>query len=313
MSTGGMRPLVYCMSITPFGKNGAIDEGALRAHLGRLIAANNGIYLGSPGSGEGYSLAAAELRTLYRIGVEEAAGKVPIHANIREGRSADDVLADIRIAIDAGVSLVQIYQLDPGHGMVPTYGEQEAYYREVLDAVDHPVAIAIHRYGYHVPPSLVSKLVREYPQIQVVDIGGLANSYFLELRNGLPGHIRFYTRTFNTFESLAMGSSGLILAENNVIPRTCERIVAGYAGGDLNMMTAAVRALEDFRNVVSPWVSGNARWIKAALRVLGLPGGESIIRKPYQLLSEKEHAALADAFRALDVTKLEELEAPRRV
>jgi dihydrodipicolinate synthase/N-acetylneuraminate lyase len=47
---------MFCMSQTPFRDDFSVDEAALRAHLRRLIAARNGIYMGSGGAGEGHVL-----------------------------------------------------------------------------------------------------------------------------------------------------------------------------------------------------------------------------------------------------------------
>ena len=39
--------IMFCMAATPFTEDGSLDEAGLRAHLRRLVAAGNGIYLGS--------------------------------------------------------------------------------------------------------------------------------------------------------------------------------------------------------------------------------------------------------------------------
>ena len=78
---------MFCMSATPFKEDGSLDEEGLRVHLRRLVAAGNGVYLGSGGAGEGHVLTVPELRRIYDIGVEECKGKVPTYANPREPRS----------------------------------------------------------------------------------------------------------------------------------------------------------------------------------------------------------------------------------
>ena len=47
---------IICMSITPFAMDGGLDEEAIRAHLGRMAAAEVGVVLGSLGTGEGHLL-----------------------------------------------------------------------------------------------------------------------------------------------------------------------------------------------------------------------------------------------------------------
>jgi len=96
------------------------------------------------GAGEAHVLTPQEMGRIYQIGVEEGKGKVPVYAGLREPRSAAAMYEVAKAAIDAGVDAVQIYQLDNGHGMIPNAREQEAYWRELLDEVDAPVAISIH-------------------------------------------------------------------------------------------------------------------------------------------------------------------------
>src|ERR1700748_1518307 len=108
------------MSQTPFHEDGSVDDDAMRAHLQRLVDAGNGIYLGSPGGGEGQMLSVAEHRQIYDIGVAVARGKVPWSATPRESRSAAEVYEIAKEAAAAGVDAIQLYGLSPGQVMIPS-------------------------------------------------------------------------------------------------------------------------------------------------------------------------------------------------
>ena len=142
---GAEKPTVFAMSITPFDEEGNLDENGFRDHLNRLGDAGVGVYLGSPGSGEGHAITDAERVRVYEIGVEVLKGRVPVHANPPEPRSAQQVLQWMHMAADAGVDCVELYALDAGHGMYPRPDEQLAYYEDVLNEFRHPVALSIHR------------------------------------------------------------------------------------------------------------------------------------------------------------------------
>ena len=60
----------FVISLTPYTKDGALDERGLRGHLRRLAAAGIGVYLGGSGSGEGYTLTEAERDRVFEIGCE---------------------------------------------------------------------------------------------------------------------------------------------------------------------------------------------------------------------------------------------------
>jgi 4-hydroxy-tetrahydrodipicolinate synthase len=302
---------MFCMSATPFAADGSLDEDALRAHLQRLVDAGNGVYLGSGGAGEGHVLTPAELRRIYDVGVSVCRGHVPVYANPRESRSAAAMYEVAREAVAAGVDVVQIYQLDAGHGMIPTLREQEAYFRELLAELQHPLAISIHAYaGYAAPPSLLAALIHDFPQVGAVNVMGPPNSYFMELRDALPESVLMYTSVLNVLQGFALGASGALLAENNVIPNVCRRIADGWASRDLDMASDAARTVQRFSNVVNRWAPSTARWVKMALHVLDLPAGNGVLRRPYLLPPEAEQADMARAFADLRIRELEGLPAP---
>ena len=67
---------LLCRIATPFlAEGGGIDEAGLRKFLQRFIDNRIGIVVGSSGTGEGYSLTAAELSLLFAIAVDECRGR----------------------------------------------------------------------------------------------------------------------------------------------------------------------------------------------------------------------------------------------
>ena len=89
----------------------------------------------------------------------------PTYANPREARTSAGMYEVARLAVDANVDSVQFYPMDGGHGMRPTYAEQEAYYRDLLDAIDHPVSISVHpAVGYTTPIPLLKRSATTTPR-----------------------------------------------------------------------------------------------------------------------------------------------------
>jgi 4-hydroxy-tetrahydrodipicolinate synthase len=302
------EPTVFCMSATPFTVADQIDEPGLRAHLRRMVAAGVGVYLGSGGAGEGHALSLGELRRVCEIGVEECAGRVPTYANPPEARTAAHMLAMVREAAVAGVEVVQIYPVDGGHAMKPTYAEQECYYRHILDRIDHPVALSVHIYSGFIPPiSLLQSLCQTYPQIVAINVMGTPIHYLVELRDAVPS-IAIYVRIVNLIEGLAVGCRGCLAAEPNIVPRLCRSIVDHYQAGDIGAAGAALANVVRFASIVDKWSPSTARWVKMAMKVLDLPGsGDGRLREPYLLPAQSELDAMAAAFQGLDVRGLEGL------
>jgi 4-hydroxy-tetrahydrodipicolinate synthase len=296
------------MAATPFTPDGKIDEGGLRAHLQRLVNANNGVYLAGGGAGEGHALSPEELRRVCEIGVEECKGKVPTYCNPREGRSAEDVYRYAREAVAAGVDMVQIYQVEAGHGMHPTPIEQNAYFRELLEAIDYPVAISIHhKAGFHPSPEFLATLKKYFPQIQAINVMGMPVSFFVELRDVMPTDVRLYTGAHSLGQWLALGASGCLQAEGNIIPKSCRALIDTWALSDIQGFSRHTEFFVRFSMIVNKWAPSTARWVKMALRVLDLPGGKGPLRLPYIMPEPDEQQRMLHAFKQLGVREVERL------
>lgn len=301
-------PIMFCMVATPFTDEGKLDEKALRAHLHRMIEAKNGVYLGSGGAGEGHALIPEELKRVYEIGVEECKGKVPTYANPRESRTANDMLSVVKLAVATNVDVVQLYPMDGGHGMRPTPAEQERYYRDLLEEIKHPVAISVNvAVGYTTPIDVLQKLCGDYRQIVAVNIMGPPMGYFVQLKDAIRADIALYTGAANILESLPLGSNGCLEAESNICPRLCQSIVDYYVAGDMTAAGEAMANFHRFANIVNRWAPATARWVKMAMKVLNLPGGNGVLRRPYLLPSEADQKEMARQFDKMGLKKLEGL------
>ena len=149
-------PSAFVISITPFDAQGEVDFGALRAHFARLAESGVGVYVGGGGSGEGHALLDREVDRLLEIAVEELAGKVPTRAMGVEPRTARQMIEFGRRVKGTGLDAMQIYSLDMGHLGIPRPQELDAYFREVLEAVDMPSVVSTHfSVGYMVPVDLL--------------------------------------------------------------------------------------------------------------------------------------------------------------
>lgn len=305
-------PVAFCMLATPFKVSGEIDEDALRRNVNRMADAGNGIYLGSGGAGEGHALALDELAMVYRVGVDQCAGRVPVYANPPEQRTAAAMIRSSLAAAEAGVDVVQIYQLDAGHGMRPTVEEQRAYYEEIAEAVRHPLALSLHVNSGYVPPvGLVDDICRKYPYIVAINVIGLPAETFVILRDTLPGNVAFYTRLADAMTGLALGSSGTLSAENNIAPNLCAAVLSRWAEGDMAGSAAALADVLRLSSIVNRWAPSTARWIKMAMRVLNLPGGQGGLRPPYHMPDQTQLDALSAAFHEMDFARRELEAAPR--
>jgi 4-hydroxy-tetrahydrodipicolinate synthase len=302
-------PTMFSMVVTPMDRAGIIDEDAFRAHLRRMVAARVGVYLGSGGTGQGHALDRDELSQIYQIGVSECKGRIPVYCNPPESRTAKEMLWKCHLAVDADVDLVQIYQLDSGHGRIPTAREQELYFRDVLDGISHPVALSIHRSsGYFASVELVAKLCGEYPQVKAVNLHGPNLLYFVRLQDRLGPGVKIYGGMPTLLSMLPLGGWGCQAAEPNLVPNLARSIIDRFLEGKAQEMGDAYKSLLRLWAALEPAQAESQDATKAVLRVLGLPGGYP--RPPRAPVAEATLQRVRQSLEALGIWELEGVSGP---
>ena len=297
----------FCMTATPFDHTGAIDEGAFRALLHRLIDARLGVYVGSGGSGEGHALSHQELRRLYQIAVEECRGKVPVHANPPEQHTAPSTIAHARLAVEAGIEVIHMYTLAGWHGMKPTDAELIAYVDDVFKEIKHPIAFAMnHTMGYIPKPSLVARICKKHAQVVTVKLTGVPDTYQIALRDELGDKMSFHVLVPASVTGLLLGADGVFGSESNLMPQTYRRYLDSYEAGNFKDVADVYAQLRRCGDYVNKWGPSNPRWLKMAMKVLKLPGGEHGPRGPYLLPEQDELERFSAGLLKLGIPEINE-------
>ena len=301
------QPHFYTMCATVFAPDGSFDEAAMRLYLRRQIDARLGVYLGSGGNGETHAMSPDELFQLYAVGVEECKGRVAVHANLPEEHTAEQTIAQARIAITAGVEALHLYAVEGRHGFRPTEPELIAYFDDVLAAVGHPVVIAVNpTMGYIPRPQVVAEICRRHEQIVAVRLSAQRDIYLLNVRDALGREIPCHWQLgAGALDPLALGAS-LFSAEANIIPQTFRRFADCAHAGNLAAAGEALGHMRRFNQLVMEW-GPCARWIKMAMRVLKLPGWQGGLRKPYLLPAADVVQNFADRLLCLGIPEVADL------
>lgn len=287
---------VYAMSITPFSREGALDEGLLRAHLRFLAGGGVGVFLCSQGSGEGDLLASDEKLRIYEIGVDELGGVAPVcAAGIGLAGSTAEIASLARGAAAAGVDAVYVLPPRP-NPMTPRPEEIERYYRTVVEAVDCPVVIANNPFlaGYSLPLPLVTRLVEAHLHVEAVLLADANPALLGQYVSAFSGRARVLTGMVSlTLQAHALGAAGALCMEANVAPDLVPSIWAALEAGDLPRAEAGYRRLLALGAPIARY--GNPRSLKDALRAIGRDGG--FLREPYLSLPDPERADLERSLR----------------
>jgi 4-hydroxy-tetrahydrodipicolinate synthase len=292
----------FVCSITPFARDGSLDEPAARAHFRRMAEAGLGVYAGGSSPGEQYALERDEVEALLRAAVAECRGRVPVRAMGVEPRHAREMREFAALAARCGVEALQIYSLDVGHGSRPTPAELEDYFRSVLESTDLPCVLSSHFLGgYVLPEDLIERLLGAYPQLIGLNVSTNDLAYLSRVIERVAGRAQVHVGgPLHALSALGMGGSGFLSAEANITPRLARAVVDAWDRADLRAAAAAyarLMALYTTRLLASEGAS--VRWIKAALEHLGLPGG--LLREPNRPLAPDERERVARRLEQLGV------------
>lgn len=257
------RPLFGCGTalVTPFTRDGAVDEPALRQLVEWQIAEGVHFLVPCGSTGEAATMTLEEHRRVVEIVVEAANGRVPVVA----GAGSNDT----RKAIELSKAMQQagathLLHVSPMYNKPPQRGII-AHFRAIAEAVDLPIVI------YNVPGRTGSNIeakttlqLAEIPNIVAIKEAS-GNIVQIEhiLRDRPPGLGVLSGDDSLTLPIMVMGGDGVISVISNATPRAMAKLVEACAAGDY----ATARAMHE---LLSPWmaaafIESNPIPVKAAL------------------------------------------------
>ena len=216
--------------VTPFAKDGSLDEAAVRRLARRQIDA--GIHFLSPcgTTGEAPTLTHREKLRVVEIVVEEAAGRVPVLAGAGgyDTREVVELARDLeRIGVNGLLSVTPYYNKPTQEGLYQ-------HFRAVADATPLPIVLynVPGRTGVNIDVQTVVRLsavaniigVKEASanMVQMCDIVASTPESFLLLSGDDPLIVAV----------MGIGGRGIICVTSNQVPAECAQIVERCERGD---------------------------------------------------------------------------------
>ncbi len=297
---------LLCRNATAFAPDGSIDEDAYRKLLQRLVDQKIGLYLASAGSGESCAMTDEELRRVYRIGVEMGKGKVQVNGNPPEQPTVRETLHHIKLAIEGGVELVNIYGPAGWHSYRPTDDEFSGFFDELLPQVKHPVSLAPNTtVGYAPSAAMIASLCHKYPQVAAVHLVSQGEDYFIELKDRLKRDVPLYAPLVGSLNMLLLGAAGVIGGEQNMLPKTFRRYMDLFESGKIVEAAQVYADLKRFMRYITKWRGAFPRPIKMMMKVFKQPG--YTLRGPYNMPPDDELQKFADGLLKLRIPEIDEM------
>ena len=252
--------------ITPFTKDGSIDDAAVRRLVSRQIEA--GVHFVSPcgTTGEAPTLSHGEQLRVVQLVVDETAGRVPVLAGAG-GYDTRAVMALAReferVGVDGILSVTPYYSKPTQEGLFQ-------HYKAIAESVSLPIVLynVPGRTGVNLEVATVARLsalrnivgVKEASGnvIQMSDIMAVVRDDFFLVSGDDP----------LVLAVMAIGGRGLISVASNAVPGEMVQIVELAEKGDF----AAARRLHDWLRpfLLVNFVEANPIPIKAAMAAMGL-------------------------------------------
>lgn len=286
--------------VTPFTRDGELDEAAFRRLVRWQILAGIDGLVPCGTTGESPTLTEAERERLIAATVEVAAER-PSRSRVRviAGTGTNDTAATIRatrraatLGADAALVVAPYYNRPDGRML-------EAHYRAVADEGDLPIVVynVPGRTGTNVDAETFLRLA-EHPRVVAVKEASGNLEQIARICRDRPRDVAVLAGDDAwTLPILAMGGDGVVSVASNQVPGELVALCAAARSGDWE----AARRIHDRW---LPLFLGNFRGgpnpvpAKAALALMGLLDDDSV-RQPLLPLEGEARAAMAVTLRSL--------------
>jgi 4-hydroxy-tetrahydrodipicolinate synthase len=281
--------------VTPFARDGSVDERALRSLVEWQIAEGVHFLVPCGSTGEAATMTPEEQQRVIAIVAETAGRRVPIVA----GAASNDTKRAIALSKAAqAAGATHLLHTSPMYNKPPQRGII-AHYRAIADAVDLPVVVynVPSRTGSNVEAKTTLALAATRGIVAVKEASGILAQITDILRDRPPEFSVLSGDDEMTLPIMAAGGDGIVSVVSNATPRLMSELCDCMRNGDL----AGARE-RHFRLI--PWmraafVESNPLPVKAALALMRKI--DNVLRLPLVPMSESHSALVRSALLAAGI------------
>ena len=282
------RTLTGCGTalVTPFTRDGKIDEVALRRFVEWQVA--EGIHFVVPcgSTGEAATMTPAEHRRVVEITVEAVAGRVPVVA----GAGSNDTMRAIALSKEMkAAGATHLLHVSPMYNKPPQRGIV-SHFRAICDAVDLPIIMynVPGRTGSNIEARSTLELSKCAEIVGIKEASGNINQIADIIRDRPTGFSVLSGDDSLTLPVMALGGDGVISVTSNVTPRLMAQLCDACTANDFASARKLHRKLQPW--MAAAFIEPNPIPAKAALAMMGMM--ENCLRLPLVPLSESNATAL---------------------
>jgi 4-hydroxy-tetrahydrodipicolinate synthase len=204
--------------ITPFKKDGSIDEPALRRFVDFQIKGGVEALVPLGTTGEYSTLSMKEQQRVIELVIEEAHGRVKIFAGAGSNNTAE-VIEKTRFVKQAGADAVLI--VGPFYNK-PTQNGYVQHFKAVADAVDIPIIVynVPGRTSGNIEAATLLQMAEEIPNVVMVKEASCNMAQVMEIARNKPKNFSLLSGDDAlAFSIIALGGDGCISVVSNEMPK----------------------------------------------------------------------------------------------
>jgi 4-hydroxy-tetrahydrodipicolinate synthase len=273
--------------VTPFRKDGSLDEPALRALVAWQVESGIDFLVPCGTTGETPTLSREEWLRVIDITIEVAGGRVPIVAGATSNSTRDAVEKAQTVAARRGVNA--ILTASPYYNK-PTQEGQYQHFKAIAEAVEKPLILynVPGRTGANLEPATLARLAAIPNIIGVKEASGNIGQ-IADVCNVVPeSFLVFSGDDAVTLPIIALGGVGIISVAGNEIPREMAELTRAALA---NQWDTARRIHRKYLALMQAnFIESNPIPVKAVLAMMGRI--EEVYRLPLCPMKKENRAKL---------------------
>jgi 4-hydroxy-tetrahydrodipicolinate synthase len=281
--------------VTPFRRDGLLDEPTLRMLIQRQIAAGINFLVPCGTTGESPTLSHQEHLRVVEIAVELAKGKVPVLAGAG-GYNTAEVITLARELADLGAN--GILSVTPYYNK-PTQEGLYQHFKAIAEAVSLPIVLysVQGRTGVNIEPSTVQRLSQIKNIIGIKEASGNI-SQMATILNAVPEDFLVLSGDDAiTLPLIALGGRGVISVASNEIPAEMTALTRLALAGDIAGARQIHRRFLPLMEI--NFVESNPISVKTAMAEMGLL--EPVWRLPLVAAKAENRARIRAVLESLNL------------
>ena len=282
---------VVNITMTPFAKDGSIDQKGLARSLERVIGMGfDGVLIGGT-YGEFATMSAEERAELFRCAINIVNDRIPVllcsaGSDLRIVRELTELAADL-----GGVPMVM-----PPYVSEVTDAHIAAFFHDIAPLSKTGVVIYnAPGVGITLSPTLLERIA-EIPGVVGLKQGDLSPTTIDQIANRLSGKLRLFCASDLAFLGPMMaGFDGISSTNSGALPELILQCYRAIERGDASTAKNLHQLWYPLRVLARSF--GQPQTAKAAMNLRGFDGG--LVRPPLRDLAESELAQLSQVMQSL--------------